>query len=273
MKKTEKTKYGYNHNHVNSVIVFTLLILIATNTFAVLYTFFYLHNIEKNYSFVRKPVVEIPYTKKFKTINFTEEHGVEIYVPAVNDKGEGSLVKIVVEARPGRGRTLVNVDNLLFWIDTQHSIRVAKRVAEQITGIDTSNIDLIYTVESNASVVEGPSAGAALTIATIAAVENKTINKNVTITGTINLDGTIGPVGGVLEKAKAAKSHGFKLFLVPLGQGISVYYEPHVTCEKYGMVEFCTTEYKPKKVDIGNETGIKVVEIGSVEEALKYFLK
>lgn len=263
----------YMKKDAQSILVFTLIVLIMINTFAVVYTFVYLQNLERNYSFVRKPIFEIKQAQKPKEINLTGEHVVEIFVPAVDNEGKGSMVKIRVEAQPGHGRTLVNVDNLLFWVDTQHSIRVAKKVAEQITGIDTSSVDLIYTVESNASVVEGPSAGAAITIATIAALENKTISKNVTITGTINLDGSIGPVGSVIEKAEVAKEHGFNLFLVPLGQGTTVYYEPHVTCEKYGMVDFCTTEYKPKRIDVGNQTGIKVIEVGSIEEALKYFLQ
>ena len=66
----------------------------------------------------------------------------------------------------------------------------------------------------------GPSAGAALTIATIAALKHDSIRSDVVITGTINADGTIGQIGGVLEKAQAAKDIGAKLFLVPVGQGV-----------------------------------------------------
>jgi len=96
---------------------------------------------------------------------------------------------------------LVNVDNLLFWVDTQYSIRTAKYVAEDIANINASDIDLIYSIETNASVIEGQSAGAALTIATIAILENKTLKSDVIITGTINPDGSIGSVGAILAKA------------------------------------------------------------------------
>jgi len=41
------------------------------------------------------------------------------------------------------------------------------------------------------------------------------------MTGTINSDGTIGPVGGVPEKAQAAGQYHAKIFLVPKGKGVS----------------------------------------------------
>ncbi len=41
------------------------------------------------------------------------------------------------------------------------------------------------------------------------------VNPKVMMTGMINPDGTIGPVGGILEKASAAASVGAKLFLIP----------------------------------------------------------
>ncbi len=202
-----------------------------------------------------------------------ETRRVELYIPAVDSNGNGVLAKLIVEARPGSGRSLVNIDNLLFWTDTQHSVRMARRVAERYLNTSLDNVDLIYTIEANATVIEGTSAGAALTIATIAVLENKTLRNDVTITGTINSDGTIGPVGGVLEKGKAAAEHGMKIFLVPLGQSYQVQYEPKRHCEKFGFVTYCETELIPKKVNLQEELGIQVVEVSSVAEALKYFVE
>jgi len=196
--------------------------------------------------------------------------GVAIKVPAVDNEGKGVVTLLKVEARPGEGRILVDVNQLLFWVDTQHSIRVAERVAENITKLNLSNVDLIYAIETNASLIEGGSAGAAITVATIAALQNKTINPEVMMTGAINRDGTIGPVGEIVAKAKAAKDVGAKLFLVPVGQAVQTYYKPIERCEKFGFATFCTTEYKPEKVDVGNDVGIEVKEVATVEEALNY---
>lgn len=196
-----------------------------------------------------------------------------INIPAVDNQGNGVVAVLKVQAIPGEDRTLVNINQLLFWVDTQFSIRVAKEVAENITGLDLSQVDLIYTIETNASVIEGQSAGAALTIATIAALQNKTINPNVIITGTINPDGTIGPVGGILPKAQASKNAGATLFLVPKGQGTQINYRPIQKCEKFGPITYCTTEYKPEKIDISRDVGIEVKEVSDIQEALTYFVE
>ncbi len=193
-------------------------------------------------------------------------------IPAVDQEGNGVVTKLIVEAKPGNGRVLVDINQLLFWIDTQNSIRVAQKVAQNFTNTDLSSIDLIYAIETNASVIGGPSAGAAMTVATIALIENKSLNESVMMTGTINQDGSIGPVGEIVAKAKAAKDIGAKLFLVPKGQAIQTYYKPIEHCERIGPLTYCSTEYKPEKIDVSKEVGIAVKEVNSIEDALKYFL-
>jgi uncharacterized protein len=195
----------------------------------------------------------------------------EINLVAVDQDGRGVTTPLVVESKPGDGKALTNIEKLLFWTDTQYSIQTAKAVAENVTKINTSNYDLTYTIESNATIVGGPSAGAALTIATIAALKNEKIRNDVVITGTINEDGTIGEIGGVLEKAKAAKDVGAKLFLVPRGQGEQTTLEPQENCVRRSNFVFCETTYKQVTVNIGKDAGIAVIEVGTVEEAYKYF--
>jgi uncharacterized protein len=196
----------------------------------------------------------------------------EIKIPALDDKGRGVATKLKVQVMPGSGRVLINIENLLFWIDTQNSIQIAKAVAQNITKVDLSSVDLFYTIEANASIIEGPSAGAAITIATIAALENKSIKESVMITGSINPDGSIGQVGGILAKAKASKDVGASLFLVPKGQGTQVNYIPEEKCEKIGPLTYCTITYKEEVTDISEKIGIKVVEVSSIYDSLKYIL-
>jgi uncharacterized protein len=195
-----------------------------------------------------------------------------ILVPAIDQNGMGVATVLDVQAARGHGRILANIDKILFWTDTQNSIRTATSVAENVTGINLSEYDLIYTIKANATVIEGPSAGAALTIATIAVLENRQVNRSVMMTGTINHDGTIGPVGEILAKATAAKSIGAETFLVPLAQSTQITYEPKKYCEQIGWSQICTIEQIPKKVDIAEQVGIEVIEVKTVEEALKYFL-
>lgn len=193
-------------------------------------------------------------------------------LPAVDDKGNGIVTLLVVETMPGTGRTLVDIDNLLFWADTQQSIRLARLVAANITGLDINNYDLIYNIHANASLIGGESAGAALTIATIAALQNKTIKNNVMITGTINHDGSIGPVSEIFAKALASKKAGAILLIVPLLQSRDVIYETKEHCEKFGPTKICSIEQLPKRIDVSNQTGIEIKEVSSVTEALDYIL-
>ncbi|MGC8993534.1 MAG: S16 family serine protease [Candidatus Aenigmatarchaeota archaeon] len=222
----------------------------------------YIHTIEKK---------ELK-TFVFNLTNITQERFVKIYVPAVDNEGKGIASVLKVGIKPGSGKVLVDINQILFWLDTQQSIQTAKRVAQEITKVDLSKFDLIYSIEDiNATVVEGPSAGAALTIATIAAIEGKELNNKISITGTINPDGSIGPVGGIIPKAEAIKEIGGETFLVPKGQGTQVNYIPEEKCEQIGYFTFCTTTYKKKIENVGKVVGINVVEVSNIKEAMSYF--
>jgi uncharacterized protein len=194
-----------------------------------------------------------------------------VKVPAVDEDGNGVSTDLIVKVESGTGKTLVDINTLLFWVDTQNSIRMAKIVAENITNLNLDNYDVTYSINANASLIGGESAGSALAVATIAALENKKLREDVMITGTINHDGSIGPIGGILEKAKAAKDINANTFLVPLLQAQEIVYEENEHCEKFGIMEWCSIERIPRKIDISQESGIEVIEVGSVEDALEYF--
>lgn len=66
--------------------------------------------------------------------------------------------------------------------------------------------------------IDGPSAGALMTSAVLAAYLGDDIDPTVTMTGTINPDGTIGPVGGIPHKIEGAAAAGKTTVLVPGGQ-------------------------------------------------------
>jgi uncharacterized protein len=195
-----------------------------------------------------------------------------VIVPAVDQNGNGVATRLDVQVVPGTGRALVNIDKLLFWVDTQNSMRTARGVAEDVIGINTSSYDIVYTITANASVVEGPSAGAALTVAIIAALQDRQVNPEVMITGTINPDGTIGPIGGVMEKAKAAKDIGAGIFLVPSGQSVEVSYEQIRYCERIGFADYCSIESIPIITEIASEVDIPVIEVADIAGAMEYFL-
>ncbi|MGQ9461380.1 MAG: S16 family serine protease [Candidatus Bathyarchaeaceae archaeon] len=134
---------------------------------------------------------------------------------------EGAIMVAEIELRLGEGRSLINTQPRV-GIDLQTSLETAILVAENILRLSLENVDVILTIKSEEEIdiVDGPSAGAAITVALMSAIQNQTINRNMYITGTIRSDGTIGSVSGLLEKALAAAKNGAEEFLVPPGQSI-----------------------------------------------------
>ena len=222
------------------------------------------------YNYTQTVAAFRPYMELF---NETNVSAATVIVPAVDQDGNGVATMLDVQIVPGTRRALVDIDKLLFWTDTQNSIRVSRSVSENITGIDLSYYDIIYSIRANASVIEGPSAGAAMTIATIAALLGEDIDTSAMMTGTINHDGTIGPVGEILPKAIAAREIGAKMFLVPLGQSEQVVYESQEHCDYMGVTRVCNIERFPRTIDIGTEAGIAVVEVATIQEAMGYFFR
>lgn len=80
---------------------------------------------------------------------------------------------------------------------------------------DPAGVSVTYTVTGP---IDGPSAGGILTVGTIAAIRGVPLLPNVTMTGTIGADGSIGMVGGVPYKVQAAQQAGYTTVLVPKGQ-------------------------------------------------------
>ncbi len=192
-----------------------------------------------------------------------------ILVPAVDEDGKGVVTNLTVQAKPGTGKVLVDINSLVFWVDTQNSIRVAGRVAESASGLKIGNYDITYSIVTNASAVEGPSAGAALTLATIAALEGRQIRSDVMITGTIEPDGSIGQVGEVLSKAQAAKELGATLFIVPEGQSIDVERTYEKKCREFLLSKFCSTEWKSVSTNVSQTAGIDIAEAGNIYDAMR----
>ncbi len=194
-------------------------------------------------------------------------------LPAVNTNNTGVSAYLTVGISKGSGSIFMDMNNVLTKEDTQHSARIAAEFAKKHENISLNSIDLYYSIQAFAPVIEGPSAGGAFAVATIAALRNKTPASEVMMTGMINHDGTIGPSGKIIEKAQAAKEAGAKIFLVPVGSiaSLSTNYSENEYCSMWGTNEYCQPEFTPEIINVSEESGIPIIEVKTIDEALKYF--
>lgn len=94
------------------------------------------------------------------------------------------------------------------------SVFNAASVIRKLTDKDIKDYDIHVNVIGGGK-IDGPSAGAAITICIISALLNKPVRQDVAMTGEISLRGKIKPVGGVFEKIYGARRKGIKLVTVP----------------------------------------------------------
>ncbi len=100
---------------------------------------------------------------------------------------------------------------------------------------------------------EGPSAGAAMTLAFYSRLTNRKINHTVAMTGEINLRGEVTEIGGLDEKLNAAKRAGALLVLIP----------------KNNLIDFNNViKYNPTLID----DNFKVITVENINEVINYAL-
>ncbi len=182
-------------------------------------------------------------TYEREIINLTAVAKSDYYVIAIDENDKGHLIPLEVVLKNGSGNLFLNVASVLIDEEFQSSAQTAVKVAREITGASLANKDVLINIESPAQglIIQGGSAGAAMTLAAMAAMRGEVVRKDVLITGTIREDHSIGRIGAVRAKALAAKESGVMRFLVPVGQ----------------------------KSDVG-EIGIDVIEVETIEDAARY---
>ena len=202
---------------------------------------------------------------------------VTVYAPAVATTEDGyvgviSTITVTIQNN-GSGRVFVDTQPLT-QVDMQGSARLAVKVASKLVSndeecnINPDNYDYFFVVRTSSPIIGGPSAGGIMTVATISLLENWEMNNRTVMTGMINPDGSIGPIGGIPQKIDAAWSVGANRFLIPKGQ--STYAQIIVDRSSWIPVQRTVTKNVDEYVQ---EKGydINVNEVSDINDALRYY--
>lgn len=153
-----------------------------------------------------------PYEELDKEVKFEVGHiyglGVSGYI--------GSTIEIetsVFEAKEkGKGQVRFN--------DTagsmaKDSVFNAASVIRKTTNKDIKDYDIHVNIVGGGK-IDGPSAGAAITVCIISSLLDKPLRQDIAVTGEISLRGIIKPVGGIFEKVYGARRKGIKMVILPI---------------------------------------------------------
>jgi len=164
----------------------------------------------------------------------------DITVRIAPNTKDGASVGVIEEFAGGAG----NQWRTATWLAAFNASRATGR----------SLIDHEFLVRAGGH-IDGPSAGMLMTSTMMALLRGKSLLPNTTMTGTINPDGSAGPVGGIVQKMGGAKASGITRFGYPMGA------RNHVDLSDKHVVDLN---------EVGTELGLEVKEIHDLYEAYEF---
>lgn len=131
----------------------------------------------------------------------------------------GEMIQIEAVIMPGSGK-LILTGRLgeVMKESAQAALSYARAHADdfQINGDRFTQYDIHIHVPAGAVPKDGPSAGITILSSLLSALTSRPINAEYAMTGEIDLQGIVMPIGGVKEKILAAKRNKIKTVLLPL---------------------------------------------------------
>jgi ATP-dependent Lon protease len=165
-----------------------------------------------------KRLVELLGPPRFSEEMLREEDDVGVATGVAWTAAGGDILAIEVNLMGGKGNmTLTGQMGEIMQESAQAALSYARSQAEEL-GIKEElfeNTDIHMHIPEGAVPKDGPSAGVPMAVALISAFTNRPIRRDVGMTGEITLRGRILAVGGIREKALAARRAGVTTFILP----------------------------------------------------------
>jgi len=165
-----------------------------------------------------KQVVSLAGPPQFSKDSLPEDDEVGIATGVAWTAAGGDTMFIEVNLMPGKGQlTLTGQLGDVMQESAQAALSYTRSQAKVLGLPDDifENVDVHIHVPEGAVPKDGPSAGVALATALISAFTGRPIRRDVSMTGEITLRGRVLPVGGIREKALAARRAGVTTFILP----------------------------------------------------------
>lgn len=150
---------------------------------------------------------------KLLRVDGEELETIEDLGPILARHEPGDVIEVEFE-RPGEGERTGEVELI-------GAGETPERTIIGFVPFDTASAELPFEVDIDSGAIGGPSAGLAFTLTLIDELTPGELTGGVpvAVTGTIQIDGTVGPIGGLEQKVSAVRQQGAELFLVPTAQG------------------------------------------------------
>ncbi len=127
----------------------------------------------------------------------------------------GSIIEIEATAFPaGQKRRGTIRFNETAGTMAKDSVFNAASVIRKIAGIDVANYDVHVNVIGGGQ-IDGPSAGLAVVLAMLSAIQRRPLRQDVAVTGEVSIQGKIKQVGGIPEKIYGARQAGMRKIVIP----------------------------------------------------------
>jgi PDZ domain-containing protein len=152
-------------------------------------------------------------------VNSAAVHTADDFVAAIHAAHPGQTIQVTVH-RAGTGGKLRTVTLPVTLTGTPALGGQPAQPNKPFLGVASMTQTVFvypFDVTIDVGSIGGPSAGLALTLGLLDVLSagNLTGGHRIAATGTINLDGTVGDVGGVAQKAVAVRKAGAQVFFVP----------------------------------------------------------